>query len=683
MGCCLRGCLCVAAILTPLSGPVIGRAEWTQQPMRPLPVASQRPLNSGPAYFVHPVQGNDNHDGSRNRPWRTVNRALRGRRPGDTVYLREGIYYEHVVLPVSGLEGKPVTLRSCPGELAVIDGGLREFYEAPETAWEPLADGAPQEFVSARTYPQFLLRPIIQAFPAAGWEPFHSKEDQRPLVLGHFSESMVPLHGYRSLLDLRDQSMLWDVDHKFEVEQGVYCGPGLWFNRKTQRIHIRLAHTTLEGLGARSYRGVTDPRNVRLCISGPYGADVLRINGVHDVVVQDLVLRGASGSPAVNLAGADRIRLDGITCYGGSPGLLAKATSRLTIRDSAFRGLAAPWSSRASMKYRGTPSYRVITQRNKPQNHDWEIFNCEFTDDHDGLWIRYVKNLKFHHNWVDHFNDDGIEVGARKRDHELYIYQNWISRCLLTFTLHEMDADESPPDVDPGSGVYITRNVIDLRQKTFSSPPRQLPADRGVFNGTTTLCGDHGSPTWPDYYFYHNTVLRADTSWRGYYGFGMGGRATRNTRRRVVNNVFVQLTGTPGLSFASGPDDIFVDGNLHWSLADGPNFTGDFFAIKRWGPAFRRQPKPEAWMRHDVFADPAFVRLGQNPNMPFDVSLPAHSPALDAGVPISDGWFDPLAQRDSGRPDLGAIPLGTSMWSVGVRRRMKIGKSDPSAASTP
>ena len=205
------------------SVPEIGRAaELTHPPMRPLPTVLQRPLTQGPAYFVDPSTGNDQHDGSRKRPWHTVNHALRGRLPGDTVYLRGGTYYEHVVVPVSGAEDKPVTLRSFPGEMAIIDGGLREFQLTPETAWKPLADGAADEFVSARTYPQFTSRVIVATFPAAGWEPFHGKEDQRPLVLGHFADSMVPLHGYRTLTDLRDHSMLWDVDDKFQTEQAVY-----------------------------------------------------------------------------------------------------------------------------------------------------------------------------------------------------------------------------------------------------------------------------------------------------------------------------------------------------------------------------------------------------------------------------------------------------------------------------
>ncbi|MFP6887864.1 MAG: hypothetical protein VB997_09890, partial [Opitutales bacterium] len=318
-----------------------------------MPAPYDRPLPKGPAFFVDEAKGDDANDGSKARPWRSVNFALRQLKAGNILCLRGGTYYESLVATRSGTEDAPITIRSFPGELATIDGGLREFHDDPQESWRPFEGGAKKEFVSTRTYPQFNDRPIVHAFPAAGWEPLFGKEDERPLILGHFADSMVPLHGYRSVGDMRDDSMLWDVASKFDKSASVYCGPGVWFNRATERIHARLAHTTLAGLGERSYRGETDPRKLALCLSGPYGADVLRINGVKNLIFQDLVLRGASGSPLVNLYGSENITLDGLTLQGGAPGLLAKASSNVRIVHSAFCGLAAPWSSRASMKYRG------------------------------------------------------------------------------------------------------------------------------------------------------------------------------------------------------------------------------------------------------------------------------------------------------------------------------------------
>ncbi|NQV25111.1 MAG: right-handed parallel beta-helix repeat-containing protein [Rhodopirellula sp.] len=637
-----------------------------QSPMRPLPTASVRPISNAPALFVDATSGDDSNDGSLKTPLRTIARAIPQLNPGHTLYLRGGTYYENVDIVVSGEEGKPITLRSYPGELATIDGGLREFHDSPATAWEPFENGATDEFVSTRQYPQFASRPVVSAFPSAGWEPFHGKEGERPVVLGNFADSMIPLHGYRTVNDLRDTSMLWDIDSKFEKDEGVYCGPGLWFNRATLRIHIRLAHTTLAGLGRSSYGGETDPRKLKLCISGPFGADVVRLNGVQHVTIQDVAIRGASGSALINLAGSDAVTFDGVTAFGGAPALLSRATSNVRISNCAFRGLAAPWSSRASMKYRGTPEYRIITQRHKPESHNWDISHCEFTDGHDGIWLRYVRDLKFHHNLVDNFNDDGVEFGARKRDQLIYVYQNRISRCLLPFTLHEMEQDESPPEVDPGSGVFITRNIVDLRRGTFKGPPKEPDPSGSYLNQSGALFADHGGPTWPNYYFYHNTILRSDPAWRGYYGFGSGGQGTRRTTRRVLNNIFVQAQGIPGLNFASGTDDIFVDGNIHWGLLDGPAYQEDFFVKHSNWRSFPDRTKPEGWMEHDLFADPKLTRLTADANADFDPSLQSSSPAVDAGVTISPDWFDPLKAQDSGKPDIGALPLGVQTEPVGL-----------------
>jgi hypothetical protein len=317
------------------------------------------------------------------------------------------------------------------------------------------------------------------------------------------------------------------------------------------------------------------------------------------------------------------------------------------------------------MKYRGVPSYTIVSHRNRPENNDFEFAYCEFTDGHDFAWLRDIKNLRFHHNFVDNFNDDGLEVGAKKGDHELYIYQNYISRCLLTFTLHEMERDESPATVDPGSGVYITRNIIDLRQGTFKGPPKEPQPDGAFLNQTGALCSDHGGPVWPHYYFYHNTVIRSDPAWRGYYGFGMGAQGLRNNQRWVFNNIFVQLRGVPGLTFTPEYGDAHLDGNLHWGVAEGPDFKGDFFKQPP-----RAKPRPDGWMEHDQFADPKFARLTMDTAAPFDVTMQQGSPAVDAGVPIPDEWLDPLREEDHSKRDIGALPLGAKPWGVGIQGRI-------------
>src|SRR5262245_46007234 len=66
--------------------------------MRPLPGPSTRPIVDGPKLFVDAARGNDAAAGSEKAPWKTLRLALRRLKPGDTLYLRGGTYYEKVSL---------------------------------------------------------------------------------------------------------------------------------------------------------------------------------------------------------------------------------------------------------------------------------------------------------------------------------------------------------------------------------------------------------------------------------------------------------------------------------------------------------------------------------------------------------------------------------------------------------
>jgi hypothetical protein len=643
--------------------------------MRPLPAPIARPVEMERVRFVDASRGDDAAAGTRAAPWKTLSHSLRQLQPGDTLYLRGGVYYEKVSFSRSGAEGAPITIGAFPGELAILDGGLREFADDPARSWEPYSGGAEGEYVSTRSYRHVDDRRVPRQFLPASWEPMWGIEDERPLVLGHFADSMVPLHGYRIPLDLRSSNELW-IGGKSEMrDTGLYCGPGLWFNRETGRIHLRLAHHRLEGLGASAYRGETDPRRLPLVIAAGFGDDVLRVSGVKHVRLRDLVLRGATGSPMIHVYGSQHVELDHLTVYGGFPALLINASQNVRVMHSAFRGLAAPWTSRAHMKYRGTASYQVILQNNQPANEHLEFAWCEFTDDHDFAFLRPGKNLQFHHNYVDNFNDDGLECGPKLRDHTLFISQNRIGRCLIPFTQHEIEKDESPLDHDPNAGVFVYRNVVDLRGGTYKAPPTAPDATGAYLRQEGHLVGDHGGPTWPVMHVYHNTFLRDTPVFRDYFLFGLGAQGLRHTERDVFNNIFVQTERVPGTGFAGIKEAgrVREAGNLLWGLKDGPGMSGDPFAKFRASPLFRdsRRHYEPGWTTHDRVADPQFIRLTSN-RAETDVRLTASSPAVDAGHALPADWPDPLHDADSGAPDSGALPLGAEPWGVGVDGRIPL-----------
>ena len=649
-------------------------AYRSHPPMRPLPAASTRPMDKGPALFVDPIKGEDKQDGSQAKPWKTIQHGVKRLKPGETLYLRGGVYYEKVYLTRSGTADAPIVVASYPGELAVIDGGLREFVDSPETCWEPLKGGAEGEFVSTKTYAHLDDRRTPHQFLPGAWEPMWGIEDERPLALGHFADSMVPLHGYRNLVDLRSTSELGPVDKKAAKTVGVYCGPGLWFDRETGRLHVRLARHGMPGLGDRAYRGEADPRELKLVVAAGFGESVLRVNGVRHVKLQGIVFRGATGSPMIEVYGSDNIHLDRVTVFGGFPGLLVNASKDLRVTHSAFRGLAAPWTGRSHMKYYGTASYQVVFQNNQPGNENVELAWCEFTDDHDFAFFRHVKNLQFHHNFVDNFNDDGVECGPKLRDHSMFIYQNRIGACLGVFQQHEIDKGESWTGPDPKSGVYVYRNVIDGRAGVYYGLPVKADPTGDFLRSEGALISDHGSPVYPTMRVYHNTIVRRTPVFRDYFLFGLGAVGLAGTERDVFNNLLVQTERVPGtVILGKEAENLREGGNLLWGMKDGPLLKGDPFAKFRASPlvAQSRKRYEPGWTTHDRVEDPKFVKFAADEGVA-DLRLQQGSPAIDGGQSVPAAWPDPLREADKGAPDIGALFHGAEAWGVGVDGRVPL-----------
>lgn len=73
------------------------------------------------SWYVSPT-GNDSNDGTKDRPFQTVGKALQRANPSDTVFLREGEYHEFVYPPTSGKKGKEITIKGYKNEVAKIDG---------------------------------------------------------------------------------------------------------------------------------------------------------------------------------------------------------------------------------------------------------------------------------------------------------------------------------------------------------------------------------------------------------------------------------------------------------------------------------------------------------------------------------------------------------------------------------
>jgi hypothetical protein len=82
-------------------------------------------LTNGKTYYVS-TKGSDEDSGSFEAPFQTITQAAKVAKAGETIFVREGTYYERrVSLQNSGTADAPITLASTPGETVVIDHGLR------------------------------------------------------------------------------------------------------------------------------------------------------------------------------------------------------------------------------------------------------------------------------------------------------------------------------------------------------------------------------------------------------------------------------------------------------------------------------------------------------------------------------------------------------------------------------
>lgn len=75
-------------------------------------------------YYVSP-SGNDAADGSRQAPWRTLQRGVNALVPGDTLFIQSGVYREQVEIKAGGTADAPITISASPGARVIITGADR------------------------------------------------------------------------------------------------------------------------------------------------------------------------------------------------------------------------------------------------------------------------------------------------------------------------------------------------------------------------------------------------------------------------------------------------------------------------------------------------------------------------------------------------------------------------------
>jgi hypothetical protein len=102
-----------------LSVPALAGADGSRADAKlPRPL----PPSRGQTFYVA-TTGSDSAPGTRARPWRTVQRALRSLRPGQRALVRRGTYAQDHVVERAGTPTAPITIAAYPGERVVLRAG--------------------------------------------------------------------------------------------------------------------------------------------------------------------------------------------------------------------------------------------------------------------------------------------------------------------------------------------------------------------------------------------------------------------------------------------------------------------------------------------------------------------------------------------------------------------------------
>lgn len=435
------------------------------------------------------TNGDDAAAGDRDHPLRTVQHALAAAVPGSTIFVHTGRYHEDVVIrDVHAAADAPIVIRSVPGELAVIDGVQTDVTWTKATG----PDAAPDEWVSTQSY-------------ARG-----SPEDTISRGIFVDREPYTRLLTYSRLEDLRAANQRWARDDanlpgattpKGQRLAWVYFGPGLYHDKDTGLIHLRLSPTTNQIAGLADYDGPRDPSQVALALWARDSQPIL-IQRSSYVELRDLRVVGG-GDTTAQVQASEHVTFDHVELRATTTGFTIGNSSSVHFTNGVIDGGIPPWSFRSDFKavYKIQNADGTVAENNlvrKTQRtlmyvsngcHDIEVAYSELGNGHDIYFAGIDSSL--HHNRIGPIQDEALYVNHVKDIDNLRIHHNVYTRVVSGIS----SAGK------PSGPRYVYRNIYDLRDPTASYRPGVSP--KGVWRWGHIFKNNLSSAP---FYFYHNTI---------------------------------------------------------------------------------------------------------------------------------------------------------------------------------
>jgi hypothetical protein len=592
--------------------------------------------------YVHPVNGNDTQQGTLDKPWRTIKHAISQLRPGDTLYLRDGTFYESdIEVSAAGTASSRITIQNYPNEKPVVDGGCREFREVGNSDWI-VHDPGKGIYKSAKTYRAAKISTGYFGKDNGGFRLIPYK------FYGHFSTN-------------NEDYAIGDV----------YAGPGVFWDSKDERIYVRLKPSRNASRMGYSIPSNQDPRRTQMFIFT--GGSVLRFTGKAayidikgiDFRYRDYTLEYQSGSHHISLA-------DSNILGGRYHVLIREGVHNLVFSNVSIVDNIPPWMPRSDVKFPSEFPPPAHNLQGAAFNiggdaNNIEIKNCVVRNVFDGIdATRNPHHIQIHHNEFTGIRDDVLQLGSA--GYEIEVGYNKMINVAAGVS---WNGSGRPPAGKEGTK-YIHHNIIDATLPTFlsRSDPKKLLDSRykgpkGDGWGALRAFGMHRRTrvTGPDpWKIYNNTVKVTKDS--------VGNRGTEHSYfiesfnpkhpHEVYNNLFIQVNDhwvARDTQTANG-SQIF-DGNLYHRVGSGlknPLFktwragstSRDFFSLNE----FKRS---EQYRNTRSYYLPGWENSGieADPRLDSDYRPDPKGPAASGAIALPAGW--PGNDRGKYR---GALPPG-------------------------
>jgi len=532
-----------------------------------------------------------------------IQKALDAAKPGDTIVLKDGVYYQSVVITRGGTTGKPVTLKAANGGGATISGAVPpeqaklkfelvegDLYKAavPHRVWwvmigpRNLVNYGNLSYLSQFQFPDQSGGGLKRCAPEGfAWQDgmLYIRLEKKANPNDAAIEISRLTGGHTSAEPEFAKRIHWAPDTGFDVP-----GTGHLFCETLGLITVKADNVVIEGL--RLHMGV--------------GAAVI-VHG-NDVTVRDCYITGSH----IGIYQPDVVKIPPHESPGHRPIGRANRTARgLTVEYCEFNA---------------SPGYELCRRG---------FWGGLYAANISGVFMNYGgPRSVVRHNWIYDSSQDHLQPRGNG-------------------TISPADASEI--------AYNLIQNCADDPIEFDSATPMNLRVHHNVIlDGMCllSLCPVMGGGLTIDHNIFYNSPengfrdcpwLKLGTPW----GKGL---PTRDVR--LIHNTVVQPHGVfqwfaKDISYENNileNNILYVAKSQDWDVADFPLSRHNLYC----GPKIDPKHIPEI-----LHGDQPFVSM-----KPMDFNLRADSPAVDAGAGGENYHHEPRGKA----PDLGAIELGET-WN--------------------